>query len=61
MDEWLDANIDSLFMNLDNKQKYLKAVGVRGHDWRLKDKAKKYLMEHAEKLLLNKKRRARSK
>ena len=31
VDDWLDANIDSLFMNLDNKQKYLKAVGVRGH------------------------------
>ena len=60
MESWLNDNIDELF-NLENKGKYLKAVGVRGHEKRLKDKAKKYLMEHAEKVLLNKKRRARSK
>ena len=60
VDTWLTDNINNLY-SLENEQQYLDAVEVRGHRFILKDRAKKYLMDEAEKVLLNKKFRKRVK
>ena len=60
LDMWLDETIDQLY-HLNDEKRYLKAVEVRGHRHLLKQKAKKYLLAEAEKLIHNKLRRRRCK
>ena len=52
-DVWLDEHIDRLY-KLNDEGKFLKAVGVRGHRYILKQKAKKYMMDKVEAMLKNK-------
>jgi len=60
LDIWLETNIDNLFY-LNNVNHYRSAIGVRGHDYILKFKARNYLLTEANKILSNKLRRRRVK
>jgi len=57
---WLENDIDDIF-HLNNVDHYRKAIGVRGHDYILKFKARNYLLTEANKVLSNKLRRRRVK
>ena len=50
LESWLEDHIDE-FYHLNNEEKYLGAVGVRGHQFLLKDKARKYLIIKANEVL----------
>ena len=53
IERWVDENIHQLY-ELNNEKHYLNAVGVRGHRFILKQKAKKYLLDEANRVLNNK-------
>ena len=60
IDRWVNENIDNLY-SLNNEKHYLNAVKVRGHRSILKHRAIHYLLDEAEKVVLNKKIRRRMK
>ena len=57
---WLDENIEELY-DLNNEDHYLDAVGVRGHRQILLQRAREYLIDEAQKIVMNKLRRRRFK
>ena len=60
INSWIDDNLNKLYY-LNNERHYLRAVEIRGDRYRLKLRAKKYLLDKAQELLLNKMRRRRLK
>ena len=60
INNWIDESIEKLY-RLKNERHYLRAVEIRGDRYRLKQRAKKYLMDKAQDILLNKGRRRRLK
>jgi len=44
LDSWLEKNMDEIF-NLKNENIYISAPGIRGNRYRLKYKARNYLLD----------------